>query len=102
MTASPLRSRFGRWLVPAAAVVLVAGVSLAGSRMASADSDLAPRTAAFVLRLTERIVAESQLTTMMVTHSMRQALDVGERVYELQAGRTGTAPGENRAAAGDS
>ncbi|HOI02587.1 MAG TPA: hypothetical protein PLJ48_00365, partial [Dermatophilaceae bacterium] len=49
MTASPLRSRFGRWLVPAAAVVLVAGVSLAGSRMASADSDLAPRTAAELL-----------------------------------------------------
>jgi len=48
MTASPLRSRFGRWLVPAAAVVLVAGVSLVGSRMASAN-DLAPRTAAELL-----------------------------------------------------
>ncbi len=49
MTASPLRSRFGRWAVPAAALVLVAGVSVAGSRLASADSDLAPRTAAELL-----------------------------------------------------
>lgn len=49
MTASPLRSRFGRWAVPAAVLVLVAGVSVAGSRLASADSDLAPRTAAELL-----------------------------------------------------
>ena len=48
---------------------------------------LDPRTADFVLRLTERIVAESQLTTMMVTHSMRQALDVGERTVMLHQGR---------------
>jgi outer membrane lipoprotein-sorting protein len=49
MTASPLRTRFGRWAVPATALVLVAGISLAGSRLASADSDLAPRTAAELL-----------------------------------------------------
>ena len=48
---------------------------------------LDPRTADFVLRLTERIVAESQLTTMMVTHSMRQALDVGERTVMLHQGQ---------------
>jgi ABC-type nitrate/sulfonate/bicarbonate transport system ATPase subunit len=39
-----------------------------------------------VLQLTARIVAESKLTTMMVTHSMRQALDVGERTVMLHQG----------------
>lgn len=48
---------------------------------------LDPRTAAFVLQLTERIVAEKGLTTMMVTHSMRQALDVGERTIMLHQGQ---------------
>lgn len=47
---------------------------------------LDPRTADFVLKLTARIVAESKLTTMMVTHSMRQALDVGERTVMLHQG----------------
>ena len=37
-------------------------------------------------QLTARIVAESKLTTMMVTHSMRQALDVGERTVMLHQG----------------
>ena len=47
---------------------------------------LDPKTAAFVLQLTDRIVRESKLTTMMVTHSMRQALDVGERTVMLHQG----------------
>ncbi|GAB1382234.1 MAG TPA: ABC transporter ATP-binding protein [Ottowia sp.] len=48
---------------------------------------LDPRTADFVLRLTSRIVADNQLTTMMVTHSMRQALDVGQRTVMLHQGQ---------------
>lgn len=48
---------------------------------------LDPRTAQFVLELTDRIVGESKLTTMMVTHSMRQALDVGERTVMLHQGK---------------
>ncbi|MBV2180308.1 ABC transporter ATP-binding protein [Castellaniella sp. MT123] len=48
---------------------------------------LDPRTAQFVLELTARIVAEQGLTTMMVTHSMRQALDVGDRTVMLHQGR---------------
>lgn len=48
---------------------------------------LDPRTADFVLHLTARIVAEKKLTTMMVTHSMRQALDVGERTVMLHQGQ---------------
>jgi len=47
---------------------------------------LDPRTAAFVLELTCRIVEESRLTTLMVTHSMRQALDVGHRTVMLHQG----------------
>ena len=48
---------------------------------------LDPRTADFVLQLTSRIVAENQLTTRMVTHSMRQALDVGQRTVMLHQGQ---------------
>jgi putative ABC transport system ATP-binding protein len=48
---------------------------------------LDPRTADFVLQLTNRIVREGGLTTMMVTHSMRQALDVGDRTVMLHQGK---------------
>ena len=48
---------------------------------------LDPKTAGFVLDLTRSIVAEQHLTTMMVTHSMRQALDCGERTIMLHEGR---------------
>ena len=45
------------------------------------------KIAAFVLDLTREVVAEQQLTTLMVTHSMRQALDAGERTVMLHEGR---------------
>lgn len=48
---------------------------------------LDPKTAASVLELTREIVAERKLTTMMVTHSMRQALDIGNRTVMLHEGR---------------
>lgn len=48
---------------------------------------LDPKTAAFVLELTDRIVNEGQLTAMMVTHSMRQALDHGQRTVMLHQGQ---------------
>lgn len=48
---------------------------------------LDPRTAAFVLDLTHRIVTENRLTALMVTHSMRQALDYGERTVMLHQGQ---------------
>ncbi|MDX6752291.1 ABC transporter ATP-binding protein [Geminicoccaceae bacterium 1502E] len=48
---------------------------------------LDPRTAQFVLELTDRIVATHGLTTLMVTHSMRQALDHGSRTVMLHEGR---------------
>jgi putative ABC transport system ATP-binding protein len=48
---------------------------------------LDPKTAEFVLDLTRRIVVDQKLTTLMVTHSMRQALDYGERTVMLHEGR---------------
>lgn len=48
---------------------------------------LDPKTAAFVLSLTETIIAREKLTTLMVTHSMRQALDIGSRTIMLHQGQ---------------
>lgn len=48
---------------------------------------LDPKTARFVLELTETIVRESGLTTLMVTHSMKQALEVGTRTVMLHQGK---------------
>lgn len=48
---------------------------------------LDPKTAAFILELTRNIVRERRLTTVMVTHSMRQALEIGDRTVMLHEGR---------------
>ena len=48
---------------------------------------LDPKTATFVLELTDRIIAENNLTAMMVTHSMQQALQHGSRTVMLHQGR---------------
>lgn len=48
---------------------------------------LDPGMAEFVVDLTRRTVAEYKLTTLMVTHSMRQALDLGSRTIMLHEGR---------------
>ena len=48
---------------------------------------LDPRTADFVLELTNTLVTEKNLTSMMVTHSMRQALDIGDRTLMLHQGK---------------
>lgn len=48
---------------------------------------LDPKTADFVLKLTEQIIAEQKLTALMVTHSMRQALDAGTRTVMLHQGQ---------------
>ncbi len=48
---------------------------------------LDPKTAQFILQLTTEIVAEQQLTALMVTHSMKQALAVGDRTIMLHQGK---------------
>lgn len=48
---------------------------------------LDPRIAGFILELTEKIVEEQRLTTMMVTHSMKQALEHGDRTVMLHQGK---------------
>ena len=48
---------------------------------------LDPSAAEKVLRLTREIVAEHRLTTMMITHNMRQALELGNRTLMMDSGR---------------
>jgi putative ABC transport system ATP-binding protein len=48
---------------------------------------LDPGMAEYVIDLTKRIVDEQKLTTLMVTHSMRQALDCGTRTIMLHEGQ---------------
>lgn len=48
---------------------------------------LDPRMAAFILDLTKRVVKEFNLTVMMVTHSMKDALACGDRTIMLHQGK---------------
>lgn len=48
---------------------------------------LDPSTAEKVLSLTREIVAEHHITTMMVTHNMKNALELGNRTLMMDSGR---------------
>lgn len=48
---------------------------------------LDPKSAAQVIELTKRFVTRDRLTTLMVTHSMHQALDFGNRTIMMNQGR---------------
>jgi putative ABC transport system ATP-binding protein len=48
---------------------------------------LDPKTAAKVIQLTEEIIHRDQLTTMMVTHSMQQAVNMGDRILMMHQGQ---------------
>jgi len=48
---------------------------------------LDPRTAAKVLELSEKIIAENQLMTLMVTHNMKDAIRYGNRLIMMNEGR---------------
>lgn len=48
---------------------------------------LDPKTAKKVLELTDKIVKENQMTTLMVTHNMRDALTYGDRLIMLHSGK---------------
>lgn len=48
---------------------------------------LDPKTADKVLQLTEEIVARDHLTTLMVTHNMKNAIQYGNRLIMMDSGR---------------
>ena len=48
---------------------------------------LDPKTAEKVLNLTQKRVSEGNLTTLMITHNMRDAIQYGNRLIMLHEGR---------------
>jgi len=48
---------------------------------------LDPKTADQVIRLTHDIIERDKLTTLMVTHSMQQAVNLGDRIVMMHKGR---------------
>lgn len=48
---------------------------------------LDPKTAAKVLEITDKIVTENKLTTMMITHNMKDAISHGNRLIMMHEGR---------------
>jgi putative ABC transport system ATP-binding protein len=64
--------------------------TLSGSRLLLLDEHLAaldPKTAGIVMTLTERLVSERRLTTLMITHNMQDAIRLGNRLLMMHAGR---------------
>lgn len=47
---------------------------------------LDPATAEKVLAITRQVVEENRITTMMVTHNMQDALDLGNRTVMMDSG----------------
>ena len=47
---------------------------------------LDPKTAEIIMELTDKIVKEKQLTTIMVTHNLRYALQYGDRILMMHQG----------------
>jgi putative tryptophan/tyrosine transport system ATP-binding protein len=50
-------------------------------------ASLDPKTAEKVMQLTNSIIRENHLTTLMVTHNMNQAIQFGDRMIMLHEGR---------------
>ena len=47
---------------------------------------LDPKTAAKVLELSQKIVSENHLTTLMITHNMKDAIKYGNRLIMMHEG----------------
>jgi putative ABC transport system ATP-binding protein len=64
--------------------------SLANPRILLLDEHTAaldPGTAIKILELTQQIVRDQRITTLMITHNMQQALDHGDRTLMMDRGR---------------
>ena len=48
---------------------------------------LDPKSAAQIIKLTKKFIEQGNLTTLMVTHSMQQALDLGTRTIMMNKGQ---------------
>ena len=48
---------------------------------------LDPKTAAKVLEITDKLVTEGKLTTLMITHNMRDAINYGNRLIMMNEGK---------------
>ena len=48
---------------------------------------LDPKTASKVLEITDKIVTENKLTTLMITHNMRDAIEHGNRLIMMHQGK---------------
>ena len=48
---------------------------------------LEPKTADLIMELTEKIVREKKLTTIMVTHNLRYAVEYGDRLLMMHQGK---------------
>ena len=48
---------------------------------------LDPNTAAQVMKLTDQIIHENQITTLMITHNLRQALEYGTKMLIMNEGK---------------
>lgn len=48
---------------------------------------LDPKTADIIMKLTDQIVQEKKLTTIMVTHNLRYAVEYGSRLYMMHQGQ---------------
>lgn len=71
------------------ALSLIMAVSAAPSLLLLDEHTAAldPRTAAIVMEATVKAVAEFNLTTLMVTHNMHHAIEFGDRLVMMEAGR---------------
>ena len=49
-------------------------------------ASLDPKTGRTILELTEQVVSQGKITTLMVTHNMEQALRLGNRLIVMDAG----------------
>lgn len=64
--------------------------TLAPSKILLLDEHLAaldPKMAAVVMRITEKVIKEFNLTTLMITHNMAHALKYGDRTILLHQGK---------------